>query len=176
MLPRATLALLLALSLHAQAPQFEVATIKLRDPRMGSHAVSLRIDHGRASMEGATLRQIIVQAYAVPRVLVMGGPTWYDDDQYDLLAKAPTDTATGAEIRTMLQNLLVERCKLSIHRITKEVSVYNLVVARNGSKLSSPPPDDQPPNVAIDDRGAIAFKTPTSPDSSTPSPTCWTSP
>ncbi len=124
---------------------------------MGPHAVGLRVEHGTATLQGATVRQIIVQAYAVQRVLVIGGPTWYDDDQYDILAKSPTPEAAPAEVRTMLQNLLADRFKLSVHRATKEITVYSLTIGKNGSKLSTPPAD-QPSNVVIDDRGAIVFQ------------------
>jgi uncharacterized protein (TIGR03435 family) len=35
----------------------------------------------------------------------------------------------------MLQSLLIDRFKLSTHRQTKEMSAYQLVVAKNGPKL-----------------------------------------
>ncbi len=124
---------------------------------MGPHAVGLRVEHGTATLQAATVRQIIVQAYAIQRVLVMGGPSWYDDDQYDILAKAPTPDATPAEIRIMLQNLLADRFKLSIHRGAKEVTVYSLVIGKNGSKLAEPAAG-QVANVAVDDSGAVVFQ------------------
>jgi uncharacterized protein (TIGR03435 family) len=148
-------------SAHAQSPavplQFEVASVKLVDPPMGPHAVGLRVEHGTAILQGATVRQIIVQAYAVQRVLVMGGPTWYDGDQYDIIAKAPTLDATPTEIRTMLQNLLADRFKLSIHRRTREVTAYTLTIGRNGSKLADPSAG-QDSKVVIGDRGGIVFQ------------------
>jgi uncharacterized protein (TIGR03435 family) len=168
-MPRSPLLALLAVSgfvvaiasAQAQPPaaplQFEVASVKLLDPRMGPHAVGLRVEHGIATLQGATVRQIIVQAYAVQRVLVMGGPTWYDDDQYDILAKSPNPDATGAEVRTMLQNLLADRFKLSIHRGIKEVTVYSLTIGKNGSKLAEPAAG-QVANVAVDDSGGIVFQ------------------
>ena len=71
--------LLTVSSCFAQDPpatrmEFEVASVKLVDPPMGPHAVSLLVNHGLARLEGATLRQIIVQAYHVQRVRVLGGP------------------------------------------------------------------------------------------------------
>lgn len=137
--------------------EFEVASVKLVEPRMGSHAVGLRVDHGTATLQAATVRQIIVQAYAVQRVLVMGGPTCYDDDQYDILAKAENPDATPAQIRTMLQNLLADRFKLVVHRATREVTVYSLTIGKNGSKLSAPSAD-QAANVVVNDRGAVVFQ------------------
>lgn len=112
--------------------EFEVATVKLVDPPRGPHPVGLRIEHGTARLEGATLRQIIVQAYLVQRVRVLGGPAWYDMDQYDVVAKAEAPNATPAEIRQMLQALLADRFKLAVHREAKTVPMYSLVVGKNG--------------------------------------------
>jgi uncharacterized protein (TIGR03435 family) len=49
-------------------------------------------------------------------------------------AKAPPG-ATDEERRRMMQSLLAERFKLVVHRVAKEMPVYALVVAKNGSRL-----------------------------------------
>ena len=51
--------------------------------------------------------------------------------------------ASREQIKEMLQTLLVERFKLAVHRETKELSVYTLVVAKNGSKLQEAKEDEQ---------------------------------
>lgn len=116
-------------------PEFEVAAIERVDPALGPHLVGLKVEHGRASIQGATLRQIIVQAYLVQRVRVLGGPSWYDSDQYNIEAKAESPDATREQVRAMLQTLLADRFKLSVHRETKEIASYTLSVAKNGPKL-----------------------------------------
>lgn len=116
-------------------PKFEVASIKLLNRPMDPHVVGLSVAHGTAKLEGATARQIIVQAYDVQRVRVLGGPSWYDFDQYNVLAKAENSDATQEQIRQMLQTLLMERFKLAVHRETRELTRYSLVVGKNGSKL-----------------------------------------
>lgn len=48
-----------------------------------------------------------------------------------------TPTSKGArEIREMVQALLAERFQLKVHRQTKELPAYALVVAKNGPKLA----------------------------------------
>jgi uncharacterized protein (TIGR03435 family) len=42
----------------------------------------------------------------------------------------------------MLQKLLQARFQLTLHRDTKELPVYNLVIAKGGSKLQESKPDD----------------------------------
>jgi len=139
--------LLTAFSCFAQGQtatkmEFEVASVKLVDPPMGPHAVGLRINHGLARLEGATLRQIIVQAYLVQRVRVLGGPGWYDIDQYDVTARAQNPDATPPQILQMLQTLLEDRFKLAVHRETRAQTHYELVIGKDGSKLQEAKPDE----------------------------------
>src|SRR5215471_5490966 len=126
---------LAALAIAAQVSSFDVASVKPVNPPAGPHVVSLIINHGTLKIEAAELRQIIGLAYAIQRVRVLGGPAWADADQFDILAKAENADATRDEIRAMLQSLLAERFKLAVHRDTKQVASYSLVLAKGGSKL-----------------------------------------
>jgi uncharacterized protein (TIGR03435 family) len=125
----------------AQLPGFEVASVKPVKPPAGDHVVSLIINHGRLNVEAAELRQIVGLAYGIQRVRVQGGPDWADSDQFDIVAKAENPDATRDEIRTMLQTLLAERFKLVVHRETKQVPAYSLVVAKGGPRLKQAAPD-----------------------------------
>jgi uncharacterized protein (TIGR03435 family) len=57
-------------------------------------------------------------------------------ERFDLTAKAedPANT-TEAQLKTMLQNLLVERFKLKFHRETRELAGFVLTVAEGGLKF-----------------------------------------
>jgi uncharacterized protein (TIGR03435 family) len=143
-----------ALGQPAVPPEFEVASVKLLNPPLGVHAVGLRLDHGRVALEGATLRQIIVQAYLVQRVLVLGGPPWYDSDQYNLVAKTENPDATREQARAMLQTLLADRFKLSVHREMKELTVYSLSVGKNGPKFQESK-GDVPPSARVGGKGRM---------------------
>jgi uncharacterized protein (TIGR03435 family) len=64
--------------------------------------------------------------------------------------------ATKEQVRLMLQNVLLERFKLAIHRETKEVQVYDMVVAQGGPKVkesaekpAAQDPPDSPPSAAV---------------------------
>ena len=124
-----------------EASSFEVASVKPVDPPAGPHVVSLIVNHERLKIEAAELRQIVGLAYAIQRVLVQGGRDWADSDQFDIVAKAESADTTRDEIRTMLQTLLAERFKLVVHRETKEVPAYTLVLGKGGSKLKVSAPD-----------------------------------
>jgi uncharacterized protein (TIGR03435 family) len=125
----------------AQLSSFEVASVKPVNPPAGAHVVSLIVNHGKLNIEAAELRQIVGLAYAIQRVRVRGGPGWADSDQFDIVAKAEHPDATRDEIRSMLQTLLAERFKLIVHRETKQVPAYSLVLAKSGSKLKESAPN-----------------------------------
>jgi len=125
----------------AQVSTFDAASVKPVNPPAGPHVVALIVNHGRLNIEAAELRQIVGLAYAVQRVRVLGGPGWADSDQFDIAAIADSADATRDEIRSMLQTLLAERFQLVLHRETKEISAYSLVLAETGSKLKVAAPD-----------------------------------
>ena len=56
--------------------------------------------------------------------------------------KALTPELARAARQHMLRKLLQERFMLTMHRETKELPVYNLVIAKGGSKLQESKPDD----------------------------------
>jgi uncharacterized protein (TIGR03435 family) len=120
----------------AQQPtprEFEVASVKPigRPPGGGPWIVS----HGRFKADGAGLRGVIGFAYSILAVQVQGGPAWLDTERYHFVAKAESAEASTDQIRAMLQTLLADRFKLAVHRETRELLVYTLVVGKNGLKL-----------------------------------------
>jgi uncharacterized protein (TIGR03435 family) len=100
-------------------------------------------DPGRVSFENVGLGFVIGTAYDV-KYYQVSGPDWLDTERFDIVVKLPEAT-TKENYRLMLQNLLAERFKLTLHRSTKEMPIYALIVAKNGPKLKqaapNPPPD-----------------------------------
>src|SRR5450631_1572844 len=70
---------------------------------------------------------------------LVGLPDWAMRDRYDIEAKVAQEdmvewqkpTQQKAMMEAMLQALLVERCKIAVHRENKDTSVYSLVVGKN---------------------------------------------
>ena len=75
-----------------------------------------------------------MMAYDITDRQISGGPNWLDSDTYDIYAKAERPTSRE-QIYLMLQTLLADRFKLSLHRETRELPVYALVVEKGGPKL-----------------------------------------
>jgi len=65
------------------------------------------------------------------------------DAAFDIVAKLP-DGASSARVPEMLQTMLAERFKLTLHRDTREFSVYVLTVGKDGPKIPARPADYDP--------------------------------
>jgi uncharacterized protein (TIGR03435 family) len=137
-------------------PAFAVASIKRNtsvssDPTRQPMGVRME-PGGRLRAQNAPLTLLIQRAYGIQAFQVAGGPAWIDSPGYDIEAK-PEDTTDRKQMLLMLQTLLAERFKLSLHRETRELPVYDLKVAKSGSKLPvskevncmSMPSDGTPP-------------------------------
>jgi len=87
-------------------------------------------------------------AYDVRNYQLLGSPDWVNDDPYDIAAKAEGDSAlTVDQVRQLLQALLADRFQLKLHRETKELSIYSLVVGKNGQKLKEATGDQFSMNI-----------------------------
>ncbi len=144
----------------ALAQKFDVASIKPN--KSDDHRMMFAMQPGgRFNATGVTLKRLMVFAYGIREYQLTGLPAWADSDRYDVMAKpegapdaeptpdkmpSPAEMQTRQEkMRAMLQDLLADRFGLKVHRETKDLPVYNLVVAKGGSKLSESKPDA--PNI-----------------------------
>jgi uncharacterized protein (TIGR03435 family) len=75
------------------------------------------------------------------------GPRSIKSDRYDIAAKVPAG-ATRDQVLLMVQDLLAKRFGLILHRETRQLPVYELVVAKGGSKLKEP---EKPPAGSVPD-------------------------
>jgi uncharacterized protein (TIGR03435 family) len=132
---------------------FEVASIKPSPP--GSNGTSIGSPAGRFVARNASLKLLIVNAFNVRDLQIEGGPGWMDSDRFDIDAKM-TDNATAKQSYEMLQTLLADRFQLKIHRETREMSIYSLVVGKGGPKLS-PAREDERSMAVGRGRGKLQF-------------------
>jgi uncharacterized protein (TIGR03435 family) len=149
---------------------FEVASIKPSAPPDGR---GMRVwmtggpetpDPGRWTTENFSLASLVTLAYNLKRY-EYSGPSWMDTERFDIVAKVPLG-ATKEQFRVMLQNLLVERFKLTFHNEKKEMQVYELMVAKNGPKLKESveePPSAEAAKAGGPDAGALGAPPPPPP-------------
>jgi uncharacterized protein (TIGR03435 family) len=137
----------LALAQTPASPTFEVASVKPAAPQdvnrqmMRQRGGPGSPDPTQYSVENFPLSRIITQAYGVQSYQV-SGPSWIDSERYDIVAKVAPGT-TREQFQLMLQSLLAERFKLVVHKETKELPTYALIVAKGGPKLKESPKVDQ---------------------------------
>jgi uncharacterized protein (TIGR03435 family) len=128
---------------------FEVATIKAADmPNMAQMAagkmhVGMKIEAGRVDIGFMSLADLIHTAYKLKSYQV-AGPDWMNTARFDILAKMP-EGATKDDVPEMLKALLADRFKLTVHKESKEHSMYALMVGKGGPKLKESPPDPVAP-------------------------------
>ena len=160
----------LVLTTQAQAPdmrpRFEVATIK---PSAGGGRSSRSIGRvGDLEAKNLSLKTLMTEAYGVTPFEVYGGPEWIGSETFDITAKPsldpqppPTTNKVYDNNQLRMQTLLEDRFALKVHRETKELPVYALVVAKGGIKVHSSdcvkPDADHPSSPAAPGQSPSAF-------------------
>jgi uncharacterized protein (TIGR03435 family) len=113
------------------SPVFEVASVKPHSPEIRGNSVEFSVE--RFTATNIPLGGLILMAYNIT-VRQISGQDPLLSERYDIAAKAEHAVSRDQMLR-MLQALLAERFKLVVHRETREVPVYALVVGRRGPKL-----------------------------------------
>jgi uncharacterized protein (TIGR03435 family) len=127
-------------------PEFEVASIKPHPPDDDVPNVSMARDPGRVTYTSVTVRSLIRQAYGLKVYPLASRGDALSADRYDVIAKTPPDTSKQ-QTMLMLQALLEERFKLAVHRETKELPIYALVLGKNGPKFREVQDDGSAPEI-----------------------------
>lgn len=117
----------------ASSATFEVASVKPN--KSGDGRVMIGIPPtGRYTATNVPLRMLLQQSYQLQPFQIVGGPSWISSDRFDIVGKAP-DGFTPDQLRPMVRALLVDRFKLKSHLETREMPIYELVLARSDGKL-----------------------------------------
>jgi uncharacterized protein (TIGR03435 family) len=138
-----------ALAQTTPAPQFEVASIKPAPDLAAQFKagnlphVGTKIDAARVDIGFAGLNDLICLAYKV-KPYQLAAPDWLAAARFDVLARIPEGVSKDL-VPEMMQALLADRFKLTIHRETKDHTGYALLVGKGGSKLKESVPDEPAP-------------------------------
>jgi uncharacterized protein (TIGR03435 family) len=112
--------------------KFEVASVKPADPAQRS--TDLRMSGNRLTITNLTLKDMVRWAYDMRYDQLSGGVSWWESDRFNIEATAARE-ASQPEFRLMLQSLLGERFQLQVRHMTREGTVYSLVVGKGGFNL-----------------------------------------
>jgi uncharacterized protein (TIGR03435 family) len=126
-----------ALAAQQPAPTFEVASIKANKSGDGGQFIR-RMPGGRMTATNMALRPLVTLSYQIAQFQLVGGPPWMNTDHFDIVAKMegdppPVPPGSGPDPMLLsLQALLADRFKLKVHRETREMDIYALVMAKPG--------------------------------------------
>jgi uncharacterized protein (TIGR03435 family) len=119
---------------------FEAASV--RPNRSGEQGSSIRRQPGgRLTATNMPLRALITFAYQLQPFQLVGDPSWLRNENFDIVAKmegdpAPVPPGQGPDpLMLAMRTLLADRFKLTVHRETREMDIYALVVARSDGTL-----------------------------------------
>jgi len=142
----------------ALCQSFEVASIKPSDPQARRTRIGIS-PGGLFAAQNVTVKILIQHAWDVRDFQISGGPGWLDTERYDITAKGDGPDVSEDDMRKMtevqrnkleekylikVRALLADRFQLKVHRETKELPVYALIVAKGGAKIRRPTEDGSP--------------------------------
>ena len=146
-----TIGLLTAPVSRGQAKSaYEVVSI--HQNKSGTRGGQFNTEASGLTVTNMPLQTIIKVAYGLQDYQIAAGPAWLETDRYDIAAKGPGPLRDDDQPR-MMQALLADRFKLAVHRESKEMQGYALVVTRSGFKLSASKADGD--NWARTGRGSL---------------------
>ncbi len=96
---------------------------------------------GRYTVINMPLRNLIINAYGLQGTQLVGAPDWIASERFDINAKAneelgpPVSRDGPSQIQLLMRSLLAERFKLSVHRESREMPIYHLILARSDGRL-----------------------------------------
>ena len=152
----------------APAVAFDVASVKPSNPNpdpanpLSQIALMLPQPGGRLTATNTPLRMLIMAAFELKQeAQLTGGPPDLLAAKYDITAKAPV-AFIGKELPQLLRTLLADRFKLKTHTETRELPVYDLVLARSdgrlGPELKPSKSDCSKPDEVLAQQGAALAK------------------
>src|SRR5262245_39847927 len=127
-------AIIAVLNAQDTAPVPYVASVKKSAPGFGAQ---MRIAPGMISANGVPVRLLMRQAFGqLQDFQLVGGPAWISSDRFDIEAKIEGGGPMSPQvIQSVLRQILEERFSLKVHRETRELPVYALMLARTDGRL-----------------------------------------
>ena len=132
----------------APVPAFDVAAIHIHEslPHEHNSIWSSPFD-SNFNAENISVIALINWAYEVPDTRILGAPGWAHSTMFNIEAKSDpsvdqqmrnlTSAAGRKQKEKMVQALLADRFKLVMHTETRELPIYELVVAKGGPRLGA---------------------------------------
>lgn len=129
-------------------PAWDVSIIKPSSPDARGSMIQLTADG--VKITNVPLWTTVREAFGLNDDHLFGGPGWAKTSFFDIEAKvAPEDAPklkalNAAQRRQMMVALIEERFGLKYHHETRDLPMYELVVAKGGVRMQASKPDPDP--------------------------------
>ena len=118
---------------------FEVASVRRSQREVGpDYNNQITYSPGGFTGRNVTLRRLVAEAWQCQLDQVFG-PPWLAQNEYDIAARVP-EGVSKEQISLMLHNLLFDRFHLKEHGETRQMRVYELMIAQGGPRIHPIPP------------------------------------
>jgi uncharacterized protein (TIGR03435 family) len=116
-------------------PKWEVGTVKPSDPSRPGPLFTVRGSH--VMTIGTDVNDLISFAYGLHSKQIVDAPVWLSSEKFDIDGVPDVEgQPSSAQLKMVIQSLLVERFKLTFHHEQRELSVYALTIAMGGPKMT----------------------------------------
>jgi uncharacterized protein (TIGR03435 family) len=129
-------AVLLVALVGSYGQSFDVASVRPQAPN-DSRFFIRPPNRGQFTANGAVAKLLVMLAYDVQDTQIVGGPSWFASEKWNIQAKSDNDQHSVDETRLMLQHLLAERFALRLHRSNARLPVYVLTLGKGGPKFKA---------------------------------------
>jgi len=139
----------------AKALTYDVISVKPNTSGGGGMRMMITPDGFQA--DNVSLKMMMQNAYQYNPELIFGLPKWADTDRFDVKAKVAEEDLPALKKMAppdrikIMQSVMEERFKVKVHRETKELPTYDLVIAKGGLKIKE---------AVLDENSPIAMKGP----------------
>jgi uncharacterized protein (TIGR03435 family) len=144
--------------------EYDVASIKLNTS--GGTSVGVHNMPDGYSVTNVQVETLMQWAFGVQSYQMIAAPEWFKSARYDIEAKMDPAVADALQKlnlddrriarQHMLQALVLDRLKMTIHHETRQLPIYSLVIGKSGSKLQETKPIA--PGVPVP-RGGVSVRT-----------------
>ena len=118
-------------------PDWEVVTVKARDPNNPSGGQSLGMNGREFVIENKTVEGLLGFGYGVHKKQIEGAPDWIETERWDVRGVPDVPGHPNLkQLQSLTRKLLAERFGLKLHREAKELAVYAITVAKGGEKMA----------------------------------------
>jgi uncharacterized protein (TIGR03435 family) len=143
---------------HFEVASLKVSSVAVADPARGFGRVMGgpgSADPGQFTVIGMSLKDLLFMlAYNLDEHQY-SAPSWMANEIFEVVAKVPPGT-TQEQFRVMLQNLLIERFQIEMRHEQRELTTYDLVIAKGGVRMKpSKFAPDAPPAPSPGSGGSV---------------------